>query len=369
MKTKRILLLIKGLGRGGAEQLLVSAIPYMDRSRFDYEVAYLLPHKDALVGEIAAAGIEVRCLDGARGAGWIHRLRRLVAEREIDLVHVHSPYAAVGARIGLARRPPPLVATEHIGWSHHRSSMYWGNLLTFPRNDHVFCVSEHVRKTVRYPAAVRWLRMPPVETLYHGLDQAAVPTWSPTNGLRASLGIADGAPVVGTVANFKGQKGYPYLLEAAARVRTTFPEVRFVLVGTGPLEAEVRRRAAELGLDETVVFAGFRDDAPRVSATFDVFTLSSLDEGLSIALLEAMAQGRPSVVTEVGGLPELVEHGKQGLLVPPRDPAALAGAIVTLLGDPAARQRLGDAARARAARFDISLAMHRMEEVYAELLQ
>ena len=152
--------------------------------------------------------------------------------------------------------------------------------------------------------------------------------------MRAELGIPEHAPVVGNVANFKAAKDHPTLLQAAARVRERVPEVRFLLIGQGPLEPETRRLAADLGLDGTVVFTGFRTDAHRLLAALDVFTLSSTYEGLPIALIEAMALGRPAVVTRVGGVPEVLHDGAQGLLVPPRDPAALADGLLRLLGDP-----------------------------------
>jgi glycosyltransferase involved in cell wall biosynthesis len=170
------------------------------------------------------------------------------------------------------------------------------------------------------------------------------------------------------VANFKAAKDHATLLRATAHVRRAVPGVRLLLVGQGPLEAAARHLAAELGLEETVVFAGFRSDARRLAATFDVFTLSSTFEGLPIALLEAMALGRPAVVTRVGGVPEVVTDGAQGLLVPPRDPAALAEGLRCLLGDPQLRARMGTAARARALDFDIRKAVRRVEQVYAGLL-
>ena len=116
-----------------------------------------------------------------------------------------------------------------------------------------------------------------------------------------------------------------------------------------------------------MVFAGYREDALRIASTFDVFVLSSLHEGLSIALLEAMALGKPPVVTRVGGLPEVVEDGGTGSSFRPPTPAALADGIVRLLEDPATRSCLGEAARRRAADFDIRRAVRRMEEVYGEL--
>jgi glycosyltransferase involved in cell wall biosynthesis len=284
----------------------------------------------------------------------------------VDLVHVHSPVAAVGVRLATGRRTR-VVYTEHNVWGRYHPATYAANLGTFPRNDHVFAVSDEVRASIRYPGPLRALPMPPVETLHHGLDPTAVASWVAADGVRAELGIPEDAPMVGSIANFKAAKDHATLLAAAARVRAALPTVRFLLVGQGPLEPQLRRLANQLGLDGTVIFAGFHTDAQRLMAGLDVFTLSSTYEGLPIALIEAMALGRPAVVTSVGGVPEVVD-GAQALLVPPRDPAALADGLLRLLGDPDLRARMGAAARLRSLDFDIRKAVGRMEQVYADLL-
>lgn len=367
---KRVVLLIKGLGRGGAEQLLVSAAPYLDRARFDYEVVYLLPHKDALAGELRHAGLRVHCLGGGRAGSWMIRLRSLVRRSDVHLVHAHSPYAAVGARLALPkRRGPRLVYTEHNVWDRYHPATYWANLMTFHRNDHVLAVSDHVRDTIRYPRPLGFLRMPPVETRYYGIDRASVEQWRAADGVREELGVPAGAPVVGTVANFKVGKGHMHLLDAAATVRRAIPDVRFVVVGQGVLEPEVHRRAGELGLDRTMVFTGYREDATRLMGAFDVLAIPSQYDGLSIALLEAMSLGKPAVLTRVGGNPEVVNDGEHGLVVPAAQPEALAGGIVALLQDAALRERLGESAKRRAQDFDIRAAVRRTEAVYEELLR
>jgi glycosyltransferase involved in cell wall biosynthesis len=275
--------------------------------------------------------------------------------------------AAIGSRLAFGARRPRLVYTEHNVWARYHPVTYWGNMATFFRNDRVFAVAEHVRASIRYPRALGWLPMPRTETLHQGIDVAHLPQ-SAHEGVRAELGIDADAPVVGTIANFKTHKAHDVLLRAAVDVRRAVPNVRFVLVGTGPLEPDVRRLAETAGLNGTIVFAGFREDALRVASAFDVFALSSTYEGLSIALLEAMALGKPAVVTRVGGLPEVVDDGVTGLLVPSGSPETLARAIVRLLQDPALRGRLGEAGRARAETFDIRRAVRRSEEVYEELL-
>jgi glycosyltransferase involved in cell wall biosynthesis len=366
----RVLLAIKGLGRGGAEQLVLSYARHLDRSRFEVEVAYLLPWKDALVSEIDGEGVAVHCLDGASGVGWIARLKRLVRDRRIDLTHVHSPYVAIGARLGLSR-DMPLVYTEHNVWDRYHRATYWGNLLTFPRNDFVFAVSNHVRDSVRYPSVLARRAMPPLVTLYHGPDPAEVRAASETNpkSVRRELGIPPGTPVVGTVANLKAHKGQEYLLRAARIVTAEIPETRFVVVGQGPMEPLLRRRARELGLDGEVIFAGFREDALRLTNSFDLFVLPSLQEGLSIALIEAMALRKAVVVTSVGGLPEVVEDGIHGSVVPPRDHVALAESIVRLLRDEGLRSSFGEASHERARAFDIRRAVTQVGDVYQMLLQ
>lgn len=359
-------MLTKGLGRGGAELLLSTALPYRDQGRFAYEMAYLLPWKDALVPEFQRHGVPVHCLAGHRSLAWTARLRRLLARRGIDLVHAHSPVAAVGARLALWRSSMPIVYTEHNVWPSYHPATRSANAVTYGRNDHVFAVSERVRTSIRPPGVVR--RRPPVETLYHGLDPAAVGRWGSPAGVREGLGLRDGAPLVVTVANFRPDKGHRFLVAAARRIRRAFPEARLVLVGLGPTEADVRQRVLDEGLEEAVVFAGYRTDAPRVAGAADVFVLPSIREGLPIALLEAMAQGVPPVITSAGGMPEVVRDGVDGLVVPPAQPVALADAIIALLDDRELRSRLGDSARERAAAFDIRAAVRRMEEVYTRLL-
>ena len=369
MSRHRVLVLIKGLGKGGAEQLLVSALPYLNYEKFSYEVAYLLPHKDALLREIENAGVRVHCLGGIRMGRWIGDLRMLVKERRVDLLHAHLPYTGMGARLAFLRsRHPQVVYTEHGPWRFYRRSTYLGNLGTFGRNDHVFAVSEDVRRSIRYPAAARFIQMPPVETLYQGIDFSRLEQDVPTVTAREELGISSRAPVVGTVANFRTQKRYDVLLKAAKLVLREIPASRFVLVGQGPLEGAMRGLASQLDLGDAVIFTGFRRDAVNLMHAFDVFVLSSDWEGLPIALLEAMYTGKPAVVTATGGVLEAITHNRNGLVVPTDDPRALAREIIRLLSDAALRERVGANARERARAFDIRKTVARSEEVYESLL-
>ena len=360
----RVCVVIKTLARGGAEQLLASSARYFDRERFDYEVAYLVTSANALASDLMASGIRVTPLDGERGIGWVTRLRRLVIDRRVDVVHVHSPYPAVMTRIALPRKVP-IVYTEHNVWASYHAMTRIGNALTFHRNAYVTTVSDEVLASIRVPW-ISWGR-PPIETVRQGLDFEGPLLAPQPDGLRAELGVPEDARLIGMVANFKAQKDHRSLLAAMPEVLDAIPSSRLVLVGHGPLEAEIREEISRRRLDGSVVIAGYRADIPRLLAALDVFVLSSSFEGLPIALLEAMALGTPSVVTGVGGVPEVVRDGREAVVVPPRDPRALASGIVAVLQDDDLRRRLGVAARERARVFDIRSAVRRTEEIYAEV--
>jgi glycosyltransferase involved in cell wall biosynthesis len=364
-------MLTKGLGRGGTERLLVGTVRHLDPSRFRVEVAYLLPHKNAFVPEIEAAGIPVHCLDAPHptSVGWASRLRRLVRERDIALVHTHAPLPAVTARLvlpGRRRRDgtvdgPVMVHTEHNLWGRYRWPTRWSNALTFGRNSVALAVSEGVATSIRSSV--------PVEVVVHGIDTTTLRHGATTRRrARELLGLPADRPVVGTVGNFTAKKDHACLLEAFAKTRAAHPDAHLVLVGLGPLEDTLRRQASELGLDGSVLFTGSRDDVFELLPGFDVFVLSSRFEGLPIALLEAMASGAAPVATAVGGVPEVVTDGQDGLLVEPGDPEALASALLTVLADGATRQRLAERARHRAADFDLRRAVSRIGNIYEQAL-
>jgi glycosyltransferase involved in cell wall biosynthesis len=200
----------------------------------------------------------------------------------------------------------------------------------------------------------------------YGIDTAAIRARAERSAARAALGVGDDEIVIGTVANLVAKKDYPTLLGAAARAladdRTR--RVRYVAVGQGPLEDDIRERHAALDLGDRFQLLGYRPDAVRVMSAFDIFTLASQHEGLPVALMDALALGLPVVVTSVGGVPQAVTDGQEGLLVPAGSPERLAAAHLTLAGDAALRRRCSAAARTRSAVFDIGRAAHRLGDIY-----
>ncbi len=363
----RVLWVIKGLGPGGAERLLCAAARAHDHERFHIECAYVLPWKDHLAEELERAGVRTHCLSRKRTDWrWPLRLVELVRDGEWDIVHVHSPLPGSVARLAARAMPkaarPRLVSTEHNRWATHRGPTRWLNRFTSRWDDVSFAVTDEVRGSMTGAVAER------AETLQHGIDvEATAKAVADRDAVRGELGIGLDEIVVGTAANFRPQKDYPNLLRAARLLADRDVPVRVVAVGQGPQEAETRQLRDDLGLADRVILTGFRDDAVRVMGACDVFTLASQWEGLPVALMEALALGLPVVATNVGGVGEEMHDGVNALLVPPRDPVALADGIERVVIDPLLRERLSAAASARAGDFDVHRAVDRIEAAYADL--
>lgn len=365
----RILWLVKGLDPGGAELLLSMAAKVRDQERFDYEAAYVLPWKNGLAGELEASGVPVHCLQGGPewDIRWVRRLRHLVRERQFDVVHIHSPYVAGLARPALKMLPtasrPRIVYTEHLPWPGYVWPTRLLNRMTFALNDKAVAVSNSVRESV--PSSLR----AKVQVVIHGVFAERMRQQSlARDDVRTELGIEAGELVVGTVAHLRRQKGYPVLLEAARQVIDSGLAVRFVAVGRGPEQSEIRSLHRQLKLDDRFFFTGFRSDAVRVMSAFDIFVLASWNEGLPVTVMEALTLGIPVVATAVGGTPEILTSGVEGLLVPPGRPDELAKAIDVLAGDPDRRRQMAEAAVRRAPTFDIRAATRTVEATYRSLI-
>lgn len=365
----RCLWFTKGLGRGGVERLLVDMAPLVDSTRFAVDVAYVLPWKNSYVAMFEDAGVAVTCLGSSlRGdPRWVARLAHLVSSRSYDLIHTHAPLPAVAARaVASVRRRPAVIHTEHNMWPRYRAPTRWLNSLTYRRNDGVIAVSDTVAGSIHpWPG-----RRPVVQTIRHGTVLGSVRSWDEEERRqrRLDLGLPADGYVIGKVGNFTAKKNHLNLLRAVAEPGS-LERAHLALVGLGPLENELRRTAAELGLADRVVFLGSRDDVFDILPLFDLFCLSSDFEGLPIALVEAMATGLPCVATSVGGIPEIVRDGETGLLVPPGDHTALARALGRLMDDPALGRRYGQGARKAAQELDLQRAVDQMQAIYLQALE
>jgi L-malate glycosyltransferase len=364
----RVLWLIKGLGPGGAERLLVSMAKVADHARFRYEAAYLLRSRNRLAADLESLGVPAVCLDseGHGGRRWPFRLRRLVLARRYDVVHIHSPFVAGIARLVLHTLPrqwrPAIVYTEHNSWASYQAGTRLLNATTYRLDDAHVAVSDQVVESV-WPHLRKDLPM-----LLHGIaldDLCTAP--SDRAETRAELGLGPEHVVMLAAANFRAHKAYPDLLEAARSVCTNEPRARFLIAGQGPLEADMRSHLAAMGVGDRVRILGYRDDVFRLMAAADIFVMSSLYEGLPIAVMEALCSGLPVVATNVGGMPAAVVHGVNGFLVPPRQPEQLADRIRQVVADDRLRAQLAIAAESSRDRYDIRRATQTLEVLYARL--
>ncbi|MGH9022863.1 MAG: glycosyltransferase [Acidimicrobiia bacterium] len=362
--------MVKGLGRGGIEQFLARAAAHVDPERYHLELAYLLPWKDAFVADFQRHGVRVHCLGGgdALDPRWILGLRRLVTSQDWDLVHTHMPYPAIGARLVVPWRLP-IVHTEHNVWASYRRLTYWANALSYGRNRRALAVSEGVARSIRRPRLLRLLPMPPVEVMAHGIDDRLVETGPEARaGARELLGLGSDDLVVGTVGSLTSKKDQANLIDAVSILAPDHPSLQVVVIGGGPLEAQLLTRIERRGLTRVVRLLGCRSDVLQVLPALDVFALSSRYEGLPLALVEAAATGLPCVATDVGGASEVVEDGATGFLVPSQDPHSLAGALAKLLDDPGLRMSMGSRAAAGASKWNVVSAAERMQRLYDEVL-
>lgn len=374
-----VVTLIDALTLGGAELLAVEIAKRLDRERFASTLCVSRanhPIHDT-VGDLpervreglAAAGVGYIPL--TRGAAWDTRawgpLVSLLRGGDVQVMHGHMHGSNAWAVIlGRLTRLPVVVAHEHT-WSFSGEPLRRlvdRHLIAAHSDMLVACSEEDRRRMIAY------IGIPSESVCYvpNGIDRHA-PT--PGRDMRAELGIAPDALVVGSVGMLREQKRYDVLLRAAAILKPRFPNLRVVIVGSGEgaNRPEVETLAEELELGETLLLAGARSDIPDLLSTFDVAALSSDYEGSPLSVMEYMEAGLPVVSTDVGGVAQMVHDGVHGLLVPRRDPDALAGAIGELLADPERRAEMGRRGRERRRQeYDLDVMVSRIEKLYLGLL-
>ncbi len=251
--------------------------------------------------------------------------------------------------------------TEHNRWPSYRAETRYANAATFGLNDRVFAVSDDVRNSITPRHRDR------VEVLVHGIDVARVRSHlGQRDETRRELGVAPGEVLAVTVANLRADKNYAGLIDAARLAVDDGLPVRFVTAGQGQLADEIGSLHARSGLGDRFALLGYRDDATRLIAAADLYVLASHHEGLPVTVMEALTLGVPVVATAVGGVPQVVHDGENGLLVPPRDPRALATALARA-SEPFEHARLVTGARATGDSFSAAHAVTRLEAAYREL--
>jgi glycosyltransferase involved in cell wall biosynthesis len=291
-------------------------------------------------------------------AAWLRR-------EEIDLVHAHMYRAEViGTRAAVAAGVPVIFATVHSSRVRSPQDVALLAELT-PMMDRLIVPSDAIAHKVRCEGreGARFAVIP------NGVDLSRFAAPAPSSTVRADFDIPGEAPLVGVVARLEAEKGHRFLLDAWPSVQAGTPEARLLIVGEGSEADALRAQASSLGIADRVVFTGRREDISALTAELSVAVLPSLREAQGISILEAMARRVPVVASAVGGIPEVITSGVDGLLVERADPEALAVAVSRLLGDASLRRRIGDAGyRTVAERFSIDAQVRRIESVYDEEL-
>src|SRR5437660_136777 len=353
--------------RGGQNQVLLT----VNGLRSIGQRAALVAHPDGELRRRVAEGLDLIPIaprtEMDLTAAW--RFARVLKRLAPDVIHAHDPHGVAMASLALSlgsssksasRNMPALVASRRVDF-HLKGNSF--SRWKYRQVDRFIAASEAIRKMLVADGVPEDRTI----TVHEGIDIDHVVAAAPVN-VHEAFFLPHGAPVVGNVAALVPHKGQRYLIDAAHLVVREVPDARFVILGEGELREHLEKQVHEHRLEKHVLLPGFRTDVLGCLKAFDLFVMSSVTEGLGTSLLDAMACARAIVATTAGGIPEIVEDGATGLLVPPRDAPALAAAIVRALRDPALRRQMGGAGLARVrARFTVDRMVAQTAAQYARV--
>jgi glycosyltransferase involved in cell wall biosynthesis len=353
---------------GGAEEMVLNLVRHLP-PRFEPMVCCI--HEAGPIGEeIRRTGTPVAVLGltpGLRRPGDVNGIRRYLRETHPSIVHTFLRTASLYGRLAaILARVPVVIGTEVNVYEHKRRAHALAERLLMAGTDRVIASAGSVRDFY-----VRQVHADPakVDVVYNAVDFAqGRPTISPRE-MRASLGLRTDARVAGVIARLTRQKGHRHLFQALAS-SPSLADVQLLVIGGGEDSVALEQDATTKGLSGRVHFLGPRRDLGNLLAAMDVFVLPSLWEGLPLSMVLAMSAGVPVIATRVAGIPEVVEDGRTGLLVPPSDPVSLGAALTRLFEDPLLRQRLGrEASLSVLPRFGIDRYVESMTSLYDTLLE
>lgn len=368
----RVMQLVLSLVIGGTEKLVHDMVRYADPRRVSPAICCL----DDL-GEFGQAlsesGYPIDALHRQPGIDWplVRQISHILQQKKIDVIHAHhyTPYfygvmAMLRCKMIGAENVPKIVFTEHGIHYPYRKKVK--RLLINPvlcrLADELVTIAEHTKSNL-----VKYENYPRKKTriIYNGIELSAFSKSIDIPAKKKSLGIPPDGKVVGMVARLDPVKNHVMLLRAFQSAAARLPDSCLMIVGDGPMRAELEALSAELGISEKVFFLGARQDIPDLLKTMDIFVLSSFSEGMSITLLEAMAAGLPVIATNVGGNPEVVADGESGYLVSNDDAKGLSQRLLSLLKDEKTRGEMGRAGRQRAERhFSLQHTVNRYTRLY-----
>lgn len=360
---------------GGPESLIIDISRYINRERFDLHVALLSPlpegQRSEFHEELLANDTPVTVLPAKHKFDRtpIRVLGELLDRNHIDILHAHDHRSNLIAHFAARNRRTRRVATLHqplrrYWWLWHWE---WLDEQIVCRADLVLPVADAIGlELVNKHPKMRERTKP----ILNGVDLEHFRPVDQRATIRAEWGIPADAPLFAAIARFMPDKNLPALLNAARKIVDHRQDLRWVIVGRGPLEAKLRTLCTSLKLDDYVHFAGFRSDIPEVLSAIDTLVVPSTSEGCCVAILEAMACGKPVIATDVGGTKEVVIDGQTGFVIQPNDIPTLAQRMEQMADDPALYQRLADASHTKAqADFSVIQMVRNIEAAYEELMQ
>jgi glycosyltransferase involved in cell wall biosynthesis len=367
-KKITVLFIIKPELSAGAEMVLVEGAARLPQDRFQVICGLLTPDVEKIIPpHLATVDFRMPGLNGVIWLRFFFQLCWVIYRRQVDLIHVNSYVPGNYARLAAALMQVPIIIDHWHGFTRFNRKRRIICRLLGRFTDLSLAVSQGVRDYLLEQCGLDPDR---VKVVLNGVDIARIAAARPGTEMRRDLGLPTDVPVIGLVGRLDHWgKGHKELFAAMAQLQERYP-CHALMVGGGRRADEVRQLADSLGLADAVHFLGQRRDVPDLLNAMDIFVLPSYSEGVSLALLEAMAAGRPVIATAVGGLPEVVTDGENGLLIPPRDAGALAQALERLLANPAWARELGENARRHVrAHFSLDRLGREINAIYEGLVE
>lgn len=374
-----LLYVFDNLEFGGGERVFAQIINRLSDEKYKIVVACL--PIGAFIEKIKGRKAQIKSIDMRNrfNPGVILQLACLMKKENVDIVHSQGARADFFARMAAKLAGAPIVVStvpmpvEGFDVNPIRKFIY----KTFNRFSECFVDRFMVVSDALEKMMIEKRRIEPqrIVKIYNGIETdeyciSDAEIAHRRSSFRKKSDLGKNVPVIGVIGRLVWQKGFKYFIEAIPDVLKEFKEARFLLVGEGELEDELKMKSKKLKLEDKIIFTGFMGDIKDVLASIDIFVMPSLLEGLPMILLEAMAMGKPIVATDIDGMQEVLDHGKTGLLVPSKDPEALSEAIVNLLIHRDKAHQMGiNARRVVEERFGVDIMVQRVEEVYEELLQ
>ena len=367
MRRVKVLQLISSGGYYGAENMLLNLCASQEQSGCQNSLLIFynvhVPNVE-FYERARRRGLSVRMVHCKGRADWraVRQIEEYIQEDGVDLVHTHGYKADLYGYLAAWRCHKPVVATCH-NWVGGTAALGIYNHLdrmALKKFNALAAVSDKVaQRLLAFGVSAE-----KIKTIANGIEVKVFERAEPLPLLNF-----EGSTVVGMVARLDMQKGFEYLLQAARKLCKTFPGLKIVIVGDGPDRSAIEEMIEQYGLQSNVILAGQQSNMPGVYAAMDIFVLPSLNEGLPMTILEAMAASKPVIATRVGAIPSVITDGENGLLVAPKDTEGLRNAIASLLGNPERRRRTGDQAHAWVGRNYTSAAMAlKYREMYEEVL-